>query len=306
MFGWYHRQHNRANLFLCRFLVGCVMMERNTTDSCLRLQTTEPMATALPSNGILTFLTDFSSADGYVGAMKGVALSESTELTLVDIGHEIPAFDIRRAAYTLRMAVPEFPSGTTHVAVIDPGVGTSRKVLVAHVRDQFVVGPDNGLISLLLDWAPDAQVFAVESKHLPDTIRSATFHGRDIFTPIAAKIACGRLDVPGDLKVLPKPIVFDTSFQREKQTITGTVLCADRFGNLITSIPFEELQSAGLSTVHIGQTEITRFVETYGNAEPGAVVALKGSLGLLEISVINGDAAKRLSVTNGTTVRIRL
>ncbi len=305
MNAWYHTDHSHANLFLCGFMLCCAMMGRITSNLDPRQPPENSMTETFQPNGILSFLTDFSSSDGYVGAMKGVALCQSSDLTIVDIGHDIPPFDIRRAAYTLRMAVPEFPNGTTHVAVVDPGVGTSRNVLVAHMHNQLIVAPDNGLISLLLDWAPDARVFAVESTHLTDDVRSATFHGRDVFAPIAARIAAGSLPIPGELRPHSEPIVFDTSFRHDNKTISGSILCADRFGNLITSIPFEEILVAGLSTVELGQIQINRFVETYGNAEPGTLVALKGSLGLLEISVVNGNAGERIGVTNGATVLVR-
>ena len=189
-------------------------------------------------NGTLTFCSDFGTADGYAAAMKGQALRVEPELQIMDISHDIPPWDIRRAAFALWTSLPVFPSGTVHVVVIDPGVGTERRSLVAIAGDQVIVAPDNGLISLLCRRFPSMEVYELTIPPESALSLSATFHGRDVYAPTGARIAAGALSVPGGMSPLSNPVLFDCGYVSEAEQVRGSVVCADRFGNIITSIPW--------------------------------------------------------------------
>lgn len=238
---------------------------------------------------MVTLLTDFGTADGYAGAMKGAVLSVCPEARLVDISHELPAGDLRSGALALMAAAPYFPEATVHLAVIDPGVGTSRAPLLVEACGQYFVGPNNGLLSLA---TPRPRTIRVLDRSEFFALRpSPTFHGRDIFAPVAGHLAAGTpaAELGSELATmeqleLPEPRVGPGS-------VEGQVLVADRFGNLLTNIDREHLgQNSHQARVEIGGRTIAGLVSTYGEAREGELVALFSSSGVLEIAVSSGSA----------------
>jgi S-adenosylmethionine hydrolase len=255
---------------------------------------------------IITLTTDFGSSDGYVGTMKGVILSIAPDARLVDISHEIAPQNIRQAAYVLRAAAPYFPTGTIHLAVVDPGVGSTRRALAIKSSRAFWVGPDNGLFTLLLADEPDAACHAITNTQylLPDI--GSTFHGRDVFAPVAAHLARGvELATLGPR--INDPVTFEipTPIQQSDGSWLGHVLYADHFGNLITSVASRSLESMGNVEITIGSRRITRICRTFTDAAPGELIALVGSSGHLEISVVNGNAAQTLGVCPDAPITFR-
>jgi S-adenosylmethionine hydrolase len=275
----------------------------------------------MTTKGIISLLTDFGVTDGYVGTVKAVILSRAPHAGLVDLSHDIPAQDITRAAFLLYTAAPYFPPGSVHLAVVDPGVGSSRKPIAVASERAFFVGPDNGLFTYAL--ARDPLRMAVELREAAYRLAdvSNTFHGRDIFAPAAAHLAAGgRLSDLGppaeDLVQLP-PLMMEHA----GGMVRGTVLYADRFGNLTTSIgpltwqgvelalagPGEPLRFvAANATLKIATERLHGVHHTFANAEPGALLALVGSHGHIEVARRNGDAARRLSVRPGDPVILHL
>lgn len=251
-------------------------------------------------NQTLTLCSDFGTADGYAAAMKGSALSVAPELRILDLSHDIPPWDIRRASFALWTAVPLFPPGTVHVVVVDPGVGTDRAALIAVAGDQVIVAPDNGVISLLYRRYPELQAYQVET---PQAV-SATFHGRDVFAPVGAQIAAGSLRVPGSLPVLEEPVAFPCGYAVDATAIQGSIICADRFGNLITTIDWSAIQEPATVAVSVDGFVIETLIRTFGEKPPGSLCFLEGSSGLLEISCVQGSALEALNTTAGAAVRV--
>lgn len=257
---------------------------------------------------LITLLTDFGLQDGYPGVMKGVIWGIAPDAQIADLTHDIPPQDVLQGAMALRRLAPYFPPGTVHVGVVDPGVGTPRRPLAARLGEQFFVGPDNGLVSLLLAHA-EAQGLPVRCIHLnraefwlPQV--SHSFHGRDIFAPVAAHLACGvsleRLGEPIDEPVrleIPEP-------QRIENGWWAQVLHIDRFGNLATNLGREQIGPEPSLRVRIGGREIHGLSQAYGDASPGELVALFDSSGCLSVAVVNGDAARRLQVKTGDPVEV--
>jgi len=241
---------------------------------------------------IVTLLTDFGTADGYVGEMKGVLLSLVDDVEIIDITHDIPPQDVDRARLTLARVWRRFPKGSIHVVVVDPGVGSTRNALAVSSDDRFLVGPDNGVLSpALLTRA--AQV--IELPVLPTA--AATFHGRDLFAPAAAALARGeRLDSLGVLA--REPIILRTpeAKRADDGSVVGEVIAVDHFGNAVTNLI---ALRGGVVEVN-GTTVPIRRV--YAEAEPGAPVAVVGSTGFIEIAVRDGDAATQLGISRGTKV----
>jgi S-adenosyl-L-methionine hydrolase (adenosine-forming) len=247
----------------------------------------------------ITLLTDFGTADGYVAAMKGVIAAIAPSFTVDDAAHDIQPGDIHAAAWALATYAFHYPAGSVHVVVVDPGVGSERRALAARIDGRYFVAPDNGLLTRALQRAAAPHVVAIGSSALLRASVSRTFHGRDIFAPTAAHIACGTaLEALGPaiddpvLLSLPDPSVAAGA-------VSGEVVHVDRFGNLITNIP-EELAGAGLA-VHVAAQEVRR-VATYAEGAPGEVVALIGSAGVLEVAVRDGSAAAVLGAARGAAV----
>ena len=253
-------------------------------------------------SGVVTLLTDFGLEDPYVGMMKGVLLSGAPGVRIVDLSHGVPPQSIRVGAWFLAHAYGFFPAGTVHVAVVDPGVGSSRKLVVALDRGHAFLAPDNGLLGPVL--SPEARVFELDSERLAREGASATFHGRDILAPAAAAMASGT--DPADCaraELVPESSV---AFPKPRQVKAGQVECevllADRYGNLILSARPGDLGDARAGWIAEAAGRRIPLRRVYAEAAPGELLALVDSYGALEIAVREGNAAARLGLRPGDTV----
>jgi hypothetical protein len=255
---------------------------------------------------VIAMLTDFGTRDHYAGTMKGVALGICSDVTLVDISHDIAAHDVLGGALELAAAYRYFPTGTIFLVVVDPGVGSTRRGIAADTGDYAFVAPDNGVLTAVLDEHPAKRIIELtERKYARPTV-SRTFEGRDRFAPAAAWLAKGiditalgrtagaihRLDIP-------RPIVED-------DRIDGQVLRVDRFGNLITNVDrrtFEKLAHGALE-IRIGDHQISRVVSTYADATAGEICALFGSTEHLEVAANGASAAEALDLHRGAPVHV--
>lgn len=257
---------------------------------------------------LITFLTDFGSNSTYVAQMKGVALS-MTEAKIVDITHKITPQNIREGAFILRTSIPFFPAGSVHVAVVDPGVGSERRGIVITTSSQILVGPDNGLLIPAARYLGNFTVYEITNPKLMLNPVSNTFHGRDIFTPVAAHILNG---VPFE-QIGPIITHFvDLDFGNYKITndsATGKIIYIDSFGNIVTNIESFKLNQV-LSynkkiTLFIGDINLKiQFVKSYNFVKKGELLATIGSSNLLEIALNQGNAAKKLDVKPDDEVKI--
>ncbi len=252
---------------------------------------------------IITLTTDFGLADGYVGILKGVILGIAPAVRLIDLSHDIPPQDVRGAAYVLARAAPYFPGGTVHLAVVDPGVGGEQRPVLVQTERALYVGPDNGVFTHALAelgaraWVLDRPAFWLSEP-------SRTFHGRDIFAPIAAHLAHGVLpDQIGQPISDPVRLSLAQSIRHTDGHISGQVVHVDRFGNLITDIPADWVKS-GRWTCRVAGQQIARVGATYADGAPGALVALISSGSTLEVAVRDGNAAQRLHVKAGEPVAL--
>jgi len=272
----------------------------------------------------VTLTTDFGLRDAYVAAMKGAMLSVDPGLRLVDVTHDVTPQDVMEAAFQLRQVVPYCPPGSVHLAVVDPGVGTERRPVAARFsvggQPHYFVGPDNGLLALLLDGLADEQdetpagVPGVERAVILDRpafwrtpTPARTFHGRDVFGPAAAHLAAGR-----DLAELGRPA---TDLQRlhwaiplsDAEGVRGWVVHIDHFGNCVTNIPRALLDGdarARRAKCYVGSTVLLGIHDTYADVPSGEPVALVGSTDLLEVGVNGGDAATLLTIHKGSPVNL--
>lgn len=253
---------------------------------------------------IITLTTDFGTADGYVGVMKGVILGIAPTVQLVDLSHEIVAQDVRGAEFVLSNTAPFFPMGTIHLAVVDPGVGSQRRPLLITTPRASYVGPDNGLFSFALAEA-DAAAFELDRPEFWLLSVSRTFHGRDIFAPVAAHLARG---VPprelGSPISDPVRLPLVAPQRRVDGLVTGHVVCVDHFGNLITDVPGEWVDE-GRWGAEIAGRRIDQLGTTYADAATGELLILVSSAGALEIALRDGNAAALLGVGVGEPVILR-
>lgn len=256
---------------------------------------------------VITLLTDFGIQDAYVAAMKGILLGICPKARLVDVTHMVAPQDIASGAYIVKTYWRFFPAGTVHLAVVDPGVGTDRAPLAVRAAGHTFVGPDNGLFSWVLKETPGWEARRLVDPSPRTRPVSATFHGRDVFAPAAARLAGGAsFEAQGPLW---NPLVAPwVEIRREPGLIQGEVIHLDGFGNAITNIREEALaEAAGGRTITIeaGSARIRTLTTTYGDGMEGEVLALIGSSGHLEISVNRGSAARRLGLLTGSPVTVR-
>jgi S-adenosylmethionine hydrolase len=273
---------------------------------------------------IITLLTDFQDSDGFTGIMKGVIGGIAPEARLVDLAHGVPPGDIPHAAFVLRCAYLYFPAGTIHLAVVDPGVGGSRRALAVQALGQFFVAPDNGLLAWVLHELTAAsepvRAWSLTDPRFRLEPLSTTFHGRDLFAPAAAFLARGidpaelgpeleaRLKPAGELEsgpvgpLLPRP---------DDSPGTGRVVHVDAFGNAVTSIPNPAVgdqagpdRIGGVVETATGPVEVYGPVTAYARGRSGRAVLVPGSSGLLEIAVSGGSAGRRLGIARGASVRL--
>ena len=248
----------------------------------------------------LTLTTDFGGKDAYVASMKGVILRAVPEARLVDISHEIPPQDIAEGGYVLACAFPYFPSGTIHLLVVDPGVGTSRRLLAARTEHHVFLAPDNGCLGLVFD--TEAPLEIVEILSAGDAAVSPTFHGRDLLAPAAARLLQGAaLREIGPPASDPHPFPVPPARAASEGRLHLTVLSIDRFGNLILNLRGARGGASDARTpfLEIAGRRLSRWVRTYGEAPAGEPVLLFNSSGFLEIAVPNGSAAQALGCVRG-------
>jgi len=258
---------------------------------------------------LITLQTDFGTRDAFVGIMKGVILGIDPELRVVDLSHHIPPFDLRLPGLNWVAAVPYFPSGTVHVAVVDPGVGTDRDIIVAVIHDQLFLCPDNGLLTPVIEeFGAPKECYTVENLSWRAKPPHPTFHGRDILAPVAAHLALGEpLTLVGHRRTswvtLPwsKPAVAPGR-------IDGEVLYIDHFGNLWLNVRPRDLVAAGIEPAQakasVESWTTTGVRPSYGFAGEGDLVLLTNSVGHLELGINKGNAAEKLGVGQGSKVTI--
>jgi S-adenosyl-L-methionine hydrolase (adenosine-forming) len=255
---------------------------------------------------IITLTTDFGLADHYVGTMKGVILERCPHACIVDISHQVPAFSILAGAYTVGQAAPYFPAGTTHVVVVDPGVGTARKAILVEALGQRFIAPDNGVLSMICarDTAFRARLIINDALFLASP--SSTFHGRDVFAPVAAALA-GFTAKPEDvgpalseIKLLPNLFPAQTG----PNFWTGTVLSIDHFGNVITNFESARFSSRSFE-LYVSNRRIPTLYRSFGYAPPGVCFSYFGSSGYIELGMNQGNAAAHLGASPGSPVKLR-
>ena len=256
---------------------------------------------------IITLITDFGTKDGYVGTMKGVILTINPQVRLIDITHEISPQDIFEAGFVLKNSYKYFPKHSIHLVVVDPGVGGKRKALLVDTEDYLFIGPDNGVFSFMYECENINRIIELTKSNffLPD--KSSTFHGRDIFAPVAAHLSLGISlenfgDVCNDIVTIdiPKPEIT-------KGVITGVVLHIDNFGNLITNISkglFRELIGEGSYKIFAGNKVIGQLKKSYSEVKEGEVLAIFGSAGYLEISAREQNVQKELNMSKGSEIKV--
>jgi S-adenosylmethionine hydrolase len=264
-------------------------------------------------SGIVSFTTDFGTADTFVGEMKGAALAVRRDLVLVDLSHDVPPHDVEAGAYRLEVGCGSFPDGTVHVAVVDPGVGTSRRALVVETGRFWFVGPDNGILGRALRREEIRSIHAIENPRYGRPSPSPTFHGRDVFAPAAAWIASG-VAAADFGPAIRDPVGLDRSMEsRLPGAFEVRVLGADRFGNLALDLHRDALPTVGEDgappwdvRVSAPSGEIHRFVSTYGDATGDDPFLLFNSAGYLEISCRERSAQEALGLIPGTTTMVDL
>lgn len=260
-----------------------------------------------PGFPVIALLTDFGAADYFVGAVKGAILSVNPFAVIADITHEIAPHDVEAAAFTLLAAYETFPPETIHVAVVDPGVGSERRPIVVRAGGRFFVGPDNGIFTYIYDREPSHQTFHITSEKYFRPSPSSTFHGRDIFAPVAAALSTGvkpkklgtLINDEVRLKESLRPQVLKNGH------IEGRIIHIDRFGNCITNLTREFLANTNQLTVTIKRKTIRTFRDFYSSGDSEELFAIWGSAGFLEISINGQSAASKLSAARGDTVIVR-
>jgi S-adenosylmethionine hydrolase len=257
----------------------------------------------------VTLTTDFGLSDHFVGVMKGVILGIEPGARLVDITHQIQPFEITEGAFVIAQAYRYFPRRTVHVIVVDPGVGSTRRPILAEMGGQYFIAPDNGVLSMIYAREPKTRVRHVTNDHYFLKPVSSTFHGRDIFAPVAGHLASGVSAARFGKKIEDYvKIPVDKPTRTSKRAWTGTILKIDRFGNLITNIhidDFPEIKSRPFD-LNAGLEQISRFAKTFADCPPGELAVIVGSSGYLEVAANQESAAKKLGCAAGSPVELTL
>ncbi|MDR8392990.1 SAM-dependent chlorinase/fluorinase [Aliifodinibius sp. S!AR15-10] len=257
---------------------------------------------------IVTLTTDFGLQDYYVSAMKAVMLGIAPDVRMVDISHEVPDQDIMAGSWVLQNSAPLFPPNSVHLVVIDPGVGTDRNPIALKVDDQYYVGPDNGIFSLLTENKEFEAVRLTNPKYWKEK-PSNTFHGRDIFAPVAAHLSNGV-----ELSELGEPVNELKTYRwaspiADKDGLQGWIIHIDKFGNLVTNLPdtlIDEVIGERPVKIYVGNMILDELVNTFGAVPEGEPAAYIGSAGMLEIGINKGDAAEMMSVKKGAQISLVL
>lgn len=262
---------------------------------------------------MITLLTDFDTADYFVPAVKGVILSINPQVQLIDLTHQIPAQDVAAGAFTLGTCYHNFPAGTIHLAVVDPGVGSARRAIVVEAGEHLFVGPDNGLFSYVYQREDRLRVFQIEREDLFRQPVSATFHGRDVFAPVAAHLSAGLAPESVGREVfdfvkleIPKPVVD------EQRRVIGAVIHIDRFGNCVTNLTERELPTPQSATGNpqapkllLAGQAVTQFGSHFAAAtDKASLFAYPGSAGFWEIALWCDSAAEKFAVKRGAQVTL--
>lgn len=254
---------------------------------------------------IITLTTDFGYTDPCVGVMKGVICGINPHATIIDLTHGVPAQNVLAAAFILRHSLDYFPRGAIHVAVVDPGVGGSRKPILIEADESFFVGPDNGIWSLALASRAIKRIVHLSNRKFHRQPTSSTFHGRDIFAPVAAHLSLGLpADAFGEALQSLVEIELPSVKSGEKQLI-GEIIYIDGFGNLFSNIRETELGDKSSLEVRLGDLTISGIAANYAAVASGACTALVNSWGLLEIAVNKGDAQQLTGAVIGARVHVR-
>jgi len=257
---------------------------------------------------VITLTTDFGLQDYYVSAMKAVILDIAPDVRMIDISHDIPSQDIMAGSWILKNSAMLFPEGTVHTVVVDPGVGTDRNAVAVKIEDQYFVGPDNGIFSLLTQEHDYSAVRLNNERYWRDET-SKTFHGRDIFAPVAAHLSDG---VP--MKEVGEPLDELVTYRwtvpiSDKDGLEGMVIHIDKFGNLVTNISSTQINDViGDKSVkiYVGNTILDEIVTTFGSVPEGEPMAFIGSSGMLEVGINKGNAKEMLSVQKGAQISLIL
>ncbi|MGC8640601.1 MAG: SAM hydrolase/SAM-dependent halogenase family protein [Isosphaeraceae bacterium] len=259
------------------------------------------------SMGILTLTTDFGICGPYVAAVKGVLLGLAPGTQIVDVCHTISPQNILEGAFVLAGIVDAFPAETVHLVVIDPGVGTDRRLIAVRAADQWFVLPDNGLITGVARSHPPREVWEISNPAIHRAVVSQTFHGRDILAPAAAHLLRG--GSPAEMGASVTRFVTLRNFEptTDESGFVAEVIFRDTFGNLITNVNVSHLAGGGSDSwiIEIAGSRIEGLARTYAEQAPGSLIALAGNSGWIEVAVVNGDAGRQLTAGPGTTVWIR-
>ncbi|MFB3920251.1 MAG: S-adenosyl-l-methionine hydroxide adenosyltransferase family protein [Terriglobia bacterium] len=266
----------------------------------------------MPRKQVVTLITDFGHNDHFVGVMKGVILGINPEALIVDVCHQVNSYDIFDAAFVLAQSYRFFPSDTIHLVVVDPGVGTARRPLLARTMEHKFIAPDNGVLSLVYEREESVEVRHVTSDHYFLNPVSNTFHGRDVFAPIAGWLSKGL-----EVDKFGEPIEDYAKFTSPKpkkvsdQLVKGVVIRIDKFGNITTNITPEDIPQLFQETpppfkILIGQLEVTKLNLAYAMGKPSELFAIVGSSGFIEVCTNRGSAAKAMNVNRGAEVGVML
>jgi S-adenosyl-L-methionine hydrolase (adenosine-forming) len=255
---------------------------------------------------IITLTTDFGSQDGYIGAVKGVILSINPKAEIVDISHQIPAHNVLAGAFCLLNSGTFFPEGTIHVAVVDPGVGGKRKGILIQTERYFLIGPDNGIFSLLLRTENVKRIINLANPKYFLGKFSATFQGRDIFAPVAAYLSLG-VEPDEFGPTLPEIARLSLpSIEKRRGKIIGRIIHVDNFGNLVSNVTAQELSKIKNFKIKIKNRIISRLSKTYSEVGKGKILAHQGSSGFLEIGIREGNARLKLDAKIGDQIEIKI
>lgn len=254
----------------------------------------------------ITVLTDFGDQDAYVGILKGVMSKINPGVRMIDITHRIQPGDIRSASFITHQAHPFFPNHTVHLIVVDPGVGTQRRPLAVQAASQYWVAPDNGVLAYIFRSYPDAEVVCLDKPEYWLEYQSSTFHGRDIFAPVAAWLSTGI----GFEKLGTRIRDFERGYApqplKKSKIIQGEIVYIDHFGNCVSNIPASWLSDACIDNIGMREFTWNKLNSTYGNVPSGESLVLIGSHNNMEIAVCNGNAADCLNVHIGEKLSVHL
>lgn len=259
---------------------------------------------------IITLLSDFGVRDPYVAEMKAVILGGCPGAQIVDVSHNVAKFDIRMGAYMLASCAPYFPKGTIHVAVVDPGVGTKRRPIVAKCKASYFVGPDNGLLMLAALRQGFQHVHVIENPHCIAPNLSRTFHGRDIFAKAAVQLTKGWAISEIGREIDDYTVLAFSKPKSRGGSVMGEILHIDDFGNIVTNISQEVLRKVAFHDSKVVEIKLGRHKQAlklcsaYGEVSKGSALAIVGSHGFLEVSVNQGNAAERFQVRSGNSISI--